>query len=223
MRYGSRILWAALALCLHLPPSACVAQETDQEELDARVQQFLESHRYAWRDANVPLADGQLLYDLVVENGYTRALEIGTSTGHSAIWIAWALSKTGGKLVTVEIHEGRYREALANFEEAGLREFIDARLADAHELVPELEGPFDFVFIDADKDWYTNYLRAVLPKLEVGGCIAAHNVSGRGMRGMRGMSGFVDELESTPNLETEFVRSSRSGLSVSYKRSPPSR
>jgi predicted O-methyltransferase YrrM len=220
MKHASKISWAALVLFLYPSVPACVAQEPGGEDLDARVQQFLESHRYAWRYANVLLADGQLLYDLVVENGYTRALEIGTSTGHSAIWIAWALSKTGGKLTTIEIHEGRYREALANFEEAGLSEFIDARLADAHELVPELEGPFDFVFIDADKDWYTNYLRAVLPKVEVGGCIAAHNVSGRGMRGMRGMRGFVDELENTPNLETEFVRSSRSGLSVSYKRSP---
>ena len=43
--------------------------------------------------------------------------------------------------------------------------FIDARLADAHELVPKLEGPFDFVFIDADKEWYTNYVKAVIPKL----------------------------------------------------------
>ncbi len=198
MRYASKTGWAALALCLYLPAPACVAQETGQEELDARVQQFLESHRHAWRDANVPV-------------------EIGTSTGHSAIWIAWALSKTGGKLITIEIHEGRYREALENFEEAGLSEFIDARLADAHELVPELEGPFDFVFVDADKDWYTNYLRAVLPKLEVGGCFTAHNVSGGRMRGI---SGFLEELESTPNLETEIVRASRSGLSVSYKRSP---
>jgi caffeoyl-CoA O-methyltransferase len=83
--------------------------------------------------------------------------------------------------------------------------------------VPELEGPFDFVFVDADKDWYANYLRAVLPKLEVGGCLTAHNVSGRRMRGI---SEFLEELERTPNLETEIVRSSRSGLSVSYKRPP---
>ena len=217
MRYGFRILWAALALCVYLPGPACVAQETDQGALDARVQEFLERNSRSWRDANVPVADGQVLYDLVLENGYTRALEIGTSTGHSAIWIAWALSKTGGKLITIEIHEGRYREALANFEEAGLGGFIDARLADAHELVPELEGPFDFVFVDADKNWYTNYLRAVLPSLEVGGCFTAHNVSGRGMRGM---SGFLEELENTPNLETEIVRASRSGISVSYERSP---
>ena len=110
------------------------------EALDKKVKAFLDKHAGEWRDLNVPEADGKILYDLVFKNKYTRALEIGTSTGHSGIWIAWALSKTGGKLITVDIDEGRYREALANFREAGLDAFIDARLADAHELV-ELHGP----------------------------------------------------------------------------------
>jgi len=191
-----------------------------QEDLDARVREFLDEHRRSWRDMNVPLSDGQALYDIVVENGYTQALEIGTSTGHSAIWIAWALGKTGGKLITVEIDEQRYRQALEYFEEAGLSDHIDARLADAHELVPALTGPFDFVFLDADKNWYTQYFRDVLPNLEVGGCFTAHNVSQRGGRG-RGSGGtgqFVEELLNTANLETVFVTSG-SGLSVSYKRS----
>lgn len=186
------------------------------EELDAGVREFLEEHRGQWRDMNVPEADGKTLYELVLKNGYTRALEIGTSTGHSSIWIAWALSKTGGKLITIEIDEGRYRQAMANFEEAGLSEYIDARLADAHELVPRLEGPFDFVFSDADKDWYKQYLEAVLPKLEVGGCFTAHNVSMR----MRGIREFLDYLHGLPQLETTIDRSSRAGLSISYKRSP---
>ncbi len=194
-----------------------------QEDLDSRVRQFLDAHRRSWRDMNVPTADGQVLYDLVVENGYTRALEIGTSTGHSAIWIAWALSKTGGKLTTIEIDEGRYRQALGNFEEAGLSEYIDARLANAHELVPALPGPYDFVFVDADKDWYTQYFRDVLPKLAVGGCFTAHNVSsrmgGRRGRGTGGTGQFVDVLTNTAHLETEFVMSG-GGLSVSYKRAP---
>jgi len=164
---------------------------------------------------NVPEADGQRLYDLVLQNGYTKALESGTSTGHSAVWIAWALSKTGGKLITIEIDRGRYEEAVRNFEEAGLSSYIDARLADAHQLVPQLEAPFDFVFLDADKDWYTNYFRAVLPKLEVGGCFTAHNVSGRRTGWVRE---FLDALESTPNLETEIVGGRSSGLSVSYRR-----
>jgi predicted O-methyltransferase YrrM len=193
------------------------AQETgDQEDLDTRVRRFLDSNARRWRDMNVPLADGQLLYDLVVEGGYTKALEVGTSTGHSAIWIAWGLSKTGGKLVTVEIDRRRYEQAVANFEAAGLSEYIDARLADAHELVPELEGPFDFVFVDADKDWYTRYFRAIEPKLEVGGCFTAHNISENRGGWVRE---FLDALEGTPDLETE-VRNSRrhQGMSVSYKR-----
>lgn len=204
-----------MAACI-LSVSPCPAQETGtQQQLNARVKAFLDSNARRWRDMNVPLADGQRLHDLVVEHGYTKALEIGTSTGHSAIWIAWALSKTGGKLITVEIDERRYRQALANFEQAGLSEYIDARLADAHELVPALEGPFDFVFVDADKDWYTRYFRAVLPKLEVDGCFTAHNVSGS----RRGWVGeFLDALESTPDLETTVVGSRGSGLSVSYKR-----
>ncbi len=52
----------------------------------------------------------------------------------------------------MEIDEGRYRQALANFKEAGLSECIDARLGDAHQLVKDLPGPFDFVFIDAEKE-----------------------------------------------------------------------
>ncbi len=221
MRVTSLLPLALLVCAPPLPTLAQERQETSggqamtQEALDARVRAFLDENRRRWRDMNVPLADGQQLHDLVVQNGYTRALEIGTSTGHSAIWIAWALSKTGGKLVTVEIDRRRYEAAMRNFEEAGLESFIDARLADAHELVPLLEGPFDFVFVDADKDWYTNYFRAVLPKLEEGGCFTAHNVSGRRTGWVRE---FLDALESTPGLETEIVGSGRAGLSVSYKR-----
>ena len=213
-----------LAMTITIIP-ARASQPLQGEDLDQRVRDFLEQNRRAWRDMNVPAADGQKLYDLIVENGYTRALEIGTSTGHSSIWIAWALSKTGGRLITLEIDERRYNEAVANFEEAGLSQYIDARLADAHKLVPELEGPFDFVFSDADKDWYKNYFLAVLPKLEIGGCFAAHNVSapresgGRGRRGSSGTSEFVQELLATPGLETDFFTSG-GGLSVSFRREP---
>ncbi len=184
--------------------------------LDQKVRNFLDSYRRSWRDMNVSETDGKILYDLIIKNNYKRALEIGTSTGHSGIWIAWALSKTGGKLITIEINEWRHREALRNFEEAGLSDYIDARLADAHELVPKLKGPFDFVFSDADKGWYKNYLIAVLPNLEVGGCFTAHNVSGRRQYGI---GEFLDYLESLPNMETTIDRSSWSGISISYKKS----
>jgi hypothetical protein len=112
-------------------------------ELDAGVLAFLDRHRGMWRDLNVPESDGRVLHDLVLKHKFTRALEIGTSTGHSGIWIAWALAKRGGRLTTVEIDPGRHQTALANFKEAGLAPYIDARLGDAHEIVPALPGPFD--------------------------------------------------------------------------------
>src|SRR5690606_19323334 len=107
------------------------------------------------------------------------AVEIGTSTGHSAIWIAWALSKTGGKLITIEIDKDRYLQAKSNFKKAGVSNFIDLRLGDAHEIVPSLPGEYDFVFSDADKFWYTRYFKAMEPKLIPGACFTAHNTAMR--------------------------------------------
>jgi len=220
---------ALVTLVALAPAAGCVGSQdtSEQDALDQRVRDFLASARWRSRTLNVSAADGQKLHDLIVENGYTRAVEVGTSTGHSTIWIAWALSKTGGKLITVEINERRHLKALANLEEAGLSSFVDARLANAHELVPELEGPFDFAFIDADKDWYVRYFNWLLPELEVGGCFTAHNVSesGEGSPGENAPPGrmeegtveFVQELFATPGLETEFFARG-GGLSVSYKR-----
>jgi len=154
--------------------------------LDKKVKEFLADHSGQWHDLNISSADGQLLYDLIIKGNYKSALEIGTSTGHSGIWIAWALSKTGGKLITIEYDEIRHKTAQQNFKEAGLSEFIDARLADAHSLVKDLKGPFDFVFSDADKDWYKNYFIDINPKLKVGGCYSTHNISDRSMSGHGG-------------------------------------
>lgn len=183
-------------------------------DLDAMVEKFLNQNRRNWSDWNVPYQDGRVLYNLIIKNHYKRALEIGTSTGHSAIWMAWALSKTGGKLITIEVDEARYERALKNFKRAGVEKFIDARLADAHQWVKELEGPFDFVFSDADKDWYIQYFKDVEPKLVKGGCFTAHNVS----NAFGGMKEFLDYIRGLPNYQTTIDRSSSSGISISYKR-----
>ena len=195
---------------------AVYAQKPGSSEvLDAKVERFLSENRGTWHDWNVPYEDGKVLYNLIIKNHYRSALEIGTSTGHSAIWMAWALSNTGGKLVTIEIDEGLYKTALKNFKKAGLEECIDAKLADAHRLVRELKGPFDFVFSDADKEWYTQYFKDVEPKLVIGGCFTAHNVTD----GFGGIKEFLDYVRSLPNYQTTINRSSSSGISISYKKS----
>ncbi len=191
------------------------AQEAEtRTERDAKVENFLRENRGRWRDWNVPYQDGQVLYDLIIKNHYQKALEIGTSTGHSSIWMAWALSKTGGKLITIEIDERRYKQALKNFRRAGVEDLIDARLADAHQLVKALPGPFDFVFSDADKEWYSQYFKDVEPKLVKGGCFTAHNV----IDADGGVKEFLDHIRRLPNYQTTINRSSSSGISISYKK-----
>jgi predicted O-methyltransferase YrrM len=204
-----------LILIISFLPTIVFAQFPDVENsTDRKVKAFLEENTNMWRDMNVPLDDGKILYDLIIENNYKSAVEIGTSTGHSAIWIAWALSKTGGKLITIEIDKERYLQAKANFKKAGVSKFIDARLADAHKLVPNLKGTYDFVFCDADKYWYKNYFIDIDPKLVKGACFTAHNTTMR----VRGIREFLDYVESLDNYETTIMESSRSGISVSYKK-----
>jgi predicted O-methyltransferase YrrM len=200
----------ALAAC----GASAYTQDTGSSELDVRVRAFLDKHRGTWRDLNVPESDGRLLYDLVLKNRFQRALEIGTSTGHSTVWIAWALSKTGGRLTTIEVDRDRHREALANFKEAGLADYIDARLGDAHRLVPALEGPFDFVFSDADKEWYTNYFVSVWPKVAPGGCFTAHNVGSSRQSGIRE---FLQHLKTVRDGRTTIDRSSSAGVSITCR------
>jgi len=188
----------------------------ENPELDKKVMVFLESHKGQWHDMNVPASDGKLLYDIIIKNKYKNAVEIGTSTGHSAIWMAWALSKTGGKLITIEIDEERYNIAIANFIEAGLLDYIDTRLADAHKLVPKLKGPVDFVFCDADKDWYNNYFIDIEKIISSGGCYTAHNIAMQSWS--KGIKEFVKNIKANQNYKTT-IDNTGAGLSISYKRS----
>jgi caffeoyl-CoA O-methyltransferase len=213
---GRLMLGLGGSLLLAATLSTSVTGQDRTPTLDGRVQAFLDRHRGTWRDLNVSEGDGRVLHDLILKHKFTRALEIGTSTGHSGIWIAWALAKTGGKLTTVEIDPRRHRIALDNFQEAGLAPYIEARLGDAHEIVPALSGPFDFVFSDADKEWYKNYLVAVWPKLVTKGCFTAHNVSGLWVG--RGIRDFLAHLKTLPDAVTTIDTTSREGISISCKR-----
>jgi predicted O-methyltransferase YrrM len=213
----TRFLFTLFVVSLLFQVSLHAQKLRENPALDEKVKQFLRENEGQWYDMNVPTVDGQTLYDLIIKGNYKNALEIGTSTGHSGVWIAWALSKTGGKLITIDIDERRHKIALENFKKAGVTEYIDARLADAHELVKELKGPFDFVFSDADKDWYKNYFVDSEPKLKVGGCFTAHNIS-EGGRGGSGQRVFLEYVKSLKNYETT-VDSRGGGISISYKRS----
>lgn len=102
-------------------------------------------------------------------------LEIGTYTGYSAICLARGM-KEKGKLITIDIKEELQQIAQKYFVKAGLSHKIDHRIANAVELIPQLEERFDLVFIDADKENYPVYLDLVVDKIRPGGLLIADNV-----------------------------------------------
>ncbi len=108
-----------------------------------------------------------------------KVLEVGTLGGYSTIWLARALP-ADGKVVTIEVESKHADVARKNFEQCGLADKIDIRLGKAIEVMPQLEsegsGPFDFIFIDADKPPYTEYFQLALKLSHPGTLIIADNV-----------------------------------------------
>jgi len=102
-------------------------------------------------------------------------LEVGTFTGYSAICLAEGL-QPGGKLVTIDVNEELEVRVRNYFNEAGLTNRIDYHIGDAAQIIPTLDLVFDLVFIDADKENYSNYYDLVFDKVRPGGLILADNV-----------------------------------------------
>jgi predicted O-methyltransferase YrrM len=160
--------------------------------------------------------DGRFLRVMAAANRSRRALEIGSASGYSAVWIGLGLRETGGRLVTIEYDPGRAREAVENVRRAGLSDIVQVVQGDAFKEIPKLTGTFDFVFLDAWKKDYRRFLDLVLPRLDPGGLFLAHNVVNKSKE----MPDFLDAIETSPTLVTAIVTPSGEGISVSFKRRP---
>lgn len=161
---------------------------------------------------NVPIEDGRFLRVLAESIGARQIVEIGTSNGYSGLWLCLALKATGGKLTTFEIDVRRAAMARENFKKAGVDDIVTLVEGDAHEKVAEIAGPVDIVFIDADKEGYTDYLTKLLPKVRPGGLIVAHNITPR-----MADATFVNAIATSPDLETVFYTQG-GGVSVTLKK-----
>ena len=125
--------------------------------------------------------EGSFIQFLVRACAVKKAVEIGTLGGYSGIWIARGLA-LGGKLITLEKEPFHAQVAKEHFEAAGVSDRVEVRVGDAHQLLLTLaaEGPFDFVFIDAEKTGYNRYLDWALDNTRLGGVIAVHNAFRKG-------------------------------------------
>jgi predicted O-methyltransferase YrrM len=158
--------------------------------------------------------DGRFLRLLVTSKGTRRALEIGTASGYSAIWIGLGLRDTGGQLVTIEYDKGRASEAVQNIKKAGLSDIVHVVMGDALKEIPRQAGPFDFAFVDAWKRDYQRYFDLVFPKLDRGALFLAHNVVNKRDE----MGDFLTTIQKHPDLLTTIVSPSGEGMSVSLRR-----
>ncbi len=198
-------------------PAVFSAPPLPRDETEKQILEGLEEMRRGPRHANVPMSDGRLLWLLAESIGAKRVVEIGTSTGESAVWMSLALRRTGGHLWTHEIDERRAEIAQTNFEKVGVDDLITLVLGDAHETVemhheihPE---PIDMVFLDADKDGYIVYLEKLLPVVRPGGLIVAHNMNPR-----QADPRYLEAITENPALETAFLYMEGSGVGVTMKK-----
>lgn len=203
------------ALLMLLPAPARPQQPVRPQGISPAVQQVLDDIRKA--DTGmlaVSPQDGEFLRVLVAASGTRRALEIGAASGYSAIWIGLGLRETGGRLTTIEYDPARAREARANIARAGLSDIVEVVAGDAFKIIPTLDGPFDFVFLDAWKKDYQRFFDLVFPRLPKGGLFVAHNVVNKRDE----MADFLKTIHTHPDLFTSIVAPSGEGVSVSWKR-----
>lgn len=184
-----------------------------KDDVEDHILSTLEEMRAGPRYANVSVQDGRLLRLFTESIGAQRVVEIGTSTGESAVWFALALRKTGGHLYTHEIDEERARVARENFQKAGVDTLITLIEGDAHETVQRYEEPIDIVFLDADKSGYPDYLKKLLPLVRPGGLVIAHN-----MNYPEPDPQYIEAITQNPDLETSFFFMEAAGMGVTMKK-----
>jgi caffeoyl-CoA O-methyltransferase len=125
--------------------------------------------------------EGRMLQFMLAAVGAKKVVEIGTLAGYSGTWMARALPENG-RLISLEIDEDHAEAAREVFEKAGVADRVEVRVGPAMETLVEIEGrgPFDAVFIDADKTGYPDYLAWAIENIRVGGLVMGHNTFRKG-------------------------------------------
>ena len=168
-------------------------------------------------------AEGTLLHLLARLVRAKRAVELGTAIGYSTTWIARGL-EPGGELVTVEWNPDTAKLAAENLARTGVADRVRILVGDAREILADLEGPFDFIFNDIDKEGYPAVLPHLVELLRVGGVLATDNVlwsgevakRGQGDNATQAIRAYNDALAADRRFASVIVPV-RDGLSVALK------
>jgi predicted O-methyltransferase YrrM len=161
---------------------------------------------------NLEPASAQLISILVRASGVTRALEVGTSNAYSTIWLAWSLAPANGKIISIDRNRDKHTLARENLRRAELLDRVELRAGDAAEIVSQLSGPFDLVFLDADRRMFPEVMRILLPKLAPRALVIADNV----LSHPEDIAEYLRLISSLADFQHTIVPVGK-GLSIAYR------
>jgi predicted O-methyltransferase YrrM len=161
---------------------------------------------------NLEPASAQLLSILVRASGVTRAIEIGTSNAYSTIWLAWSLAPAGGRILSIDRNPDKHALARGNLRRANLLDRAELRTGDAAEILRQLAGPFDLVFLDADRRSFPEQFQILLPKLAPKALVVADNV----LSHPEEIAEYLKLISSLADFQHTIVPVGK-GLSIAYR------
>jgi predicted O-methyltransferase YrrM len=165
---------------------------------------------------NTTPGDAMMLRILIQSGQAKRGVEVGSATGFGAVNMGIAFERTGGQLYTIDIDPQMVEATRDNLKKVGLEKTVTVIEGDALQVLPKLEGEFDFVFIDALKRDYFKYFKALEPKLKKGAVVVADNT----IRSARDMQDYLDFMNNSPDWDTVTIRASmekNDGMTISIK------
>lgn len=207
----SNVIIAVAALC---SCALIVSSQEPNKTSDEFRKAFLE--KFQRTSLNTTPGDAMMLRILVESRVAKRGVEVGVASGFGAINMGMGFERTGGHLYSLEINPQAVAEARRNLERVGLEKTVTVVEGDALKTLPNLDGEFDFLFLDALKRDYLKYLKLIEPKLKPGAVVVADNV----IVSEKQMPDFLNYIQTSPNYDTVIIRASmekNDGMSVSYK------
>ena len=161
---------------------------------------------------NLEPASAQLLSILVRASGVTRAIEVGTSNAYSTIWLAWSLAPVGGRIVSIDRNPDKHALARENLRRADFLDRVELLTGDAAEIGRGLAGPFDLVFLDADRRKFPEIMQILLPKLAPKVLVIADNV----LSHPEEIAEYLKLISGLPDFQHTTVPVGK-GLSIAYR------
>ena len=161
---------------------------------------------------NIDRTTAEYLYEMIQTAQPARIVEVGACNGYSTIWFGLAAQEYGGKVETIEYTEKRFQELVQNITKAGLQDIVHAHYGDAMKILPDIQGDIDFLFLDAMKRQYIEYIKLLEERLKPGSIVVADNIHSHREK----LNDFVEYVKMNSDFESR-IEDIGTGLLIAKK------